>query len=331
MSLAAWVGFDDGRASVWASIQDANGHWMRPEPVALDGDRVNSLDLMADGRGRALAMWYEATRPGGGSIFANRFRTTAGWEGAVLVAESGMFPVAGFDASGGALAAWATLEGVMSARLLPDSGWTAEARGLGAGSGTSQVRLAVAPTGHALAVWREQDASAAYETRAALYAPDTGWSPRHRLGVGGDGTPQVLLDGTTGRGLVLAGTDGQVCSQAYLPSEGWGAVECLGPGSDARAAMDAAGVVTAVWTYDDAIWSARLPLRVIREAILLPYESRSLPGPDIRPRGATWTDESSCAPAVRPRLRPRWLRRRRWPREAATRASSAPGSGRSRR
>jgi hypothetical protein len=257
-ALSAWSEFDGTRTTLWSRPLDAHG-WRRTQPIELTGDRINSLDLVADGRGRALATWYEGTRPGGGAIFANLFEAAHGWRGAQLIASAGALPVAGFDASGRALAVWNTSDGIKTSRFLPGSGWTAEADGPGGGRSTYDVHLAVSPAGQGLAAWQQQNSTAAWELWAALYEPLTGWGAPRLLSRSDASEAQVVMD-AAGRGVVVWDESDFVLAQAYLPAAGWGRQERLGPGSRAIAAGDARGNVIIAWAGSGAIWFTRAAL-----------------------------------------------------------------------
>jgi hypothetical protein len=256
--LSAWSEFDGTRTTLWSRPLDDRG-WRRTQPIELTGDRINSLDLVSDGRGRALATWYEATRPGGGAIFANLFEAAHGWRGAQLIGSAGTFPVAGFDASGRAIAVWNTSDGIKTSRFLPGSGWTAETDGPGGGRSTHGVRLAVNPAGQGLAAWLAQNSTAARELWAALYEPLTGWGAPRLLSDSDPSEVQVVMD-ATGRGVVVWNESDFLFAQAYRPASGWGRQERLGPGSRAIAAGDAGGNVIVVWTGSGAIWFTRAAL-----------------------------------------------------------------------
>jgi hypothetical protein len=254
-ALSAWSEFDGTRTTLWSRPLDDHG-WRRTQPIELTGDRINSLGLVADGRGRALATWYEATRPGGGAIFANLFEAAHGWRGAQLIGSGGAFPVAGFDASGRAIAVWSTGDGIRTSRFLPGSGWTAETDGPGGGRSTYGVRLAVNPAGQGLAAWLEQNSTAASELRAALYEPLTGWGAPRLLSDSYPSEAQVVMD-EAGRAVVVWNESDFLFAQTYRPASGWGRQERLGPGSRAVAAGDAGGNVMVAWASSGAIWFTR--------------------------------------------------------------------------
>jgi hypothetical protein len=263
LMLAAWSEFDGQRTTLWSRPLDERG-WRRTQPIDLVGDTINSLSLVSSGRGQALAAWYEATRPGGGAIFANLFDESRGWSRAQQIGSAGTFPVGGFDASGAALVVWNTLDGVMMNRLLPERGWTGETKGPGGGRSNHNVSLAVGASGRALAAWNEQGPRAGWELWAAPYDPRTGWSAARQLSATEPSRANIVID-ASGRGVVLWYESGFIIAHTYAPAAGWGRQERVGLGSQpfagARplAGIDAQGNVTVVWNGDGLV-SSRLAL-----------------------------------------------------------------------
>jgi hypothetical protein len=256
LAVAAWLHYEDGNTAVWSSLREGEGSWTTAQSLDANGQDVNSLDLVTDGRGRALATWYEATGPIGGAVWAALF-DSGGWNAPVRLAETGTFPVAAFVGSG-AVVLWSSPEGTMVGTSGDGLSWSSPQDGPSARLLTFDLRVVFEPAGNALAVWRQQNAQAAFELWGSYYDRQRGWTDPQLLGASPFAEGEVVFDGR-GRGLVLRSTGGLVCAQIYTPAASWTEPpRCLGPGAEVRAGADGIGNVTAVWTNAGAIWFSRL-------------------------------------------------------------------------
>jgi hypothetical protein len=186
-------------------------------------------------------------------IFANHYRPGVGWDGAQPISPQEATtppndPQVGVDALGNVVAVWsrfspcspgcAPLYDVVGRRFDAALGWqeiVTIATGL---YGGRFPRVAVDPTGNALAVWDEDSNGSAagpvFEVWAARLAAGSGWAPAQRLQPQSTGSaylPVVVLD-SAGNGLAAwARIDGKewiVWAARFLATSGWGQPEAIG-------------------------------------------------------------------------------------------------------
>jgi hypothetical protein len=255
LAVAAWIQYADRNARVFASTREGGG-WTPAQPLDAEGRNVNSLDLVTDGRGRALATWYEATEGPGGPVLAAMFDGRQ-WSAPHPLTETGTFPAAAFAGSD-AVVLWNSAEGTMVRTTRDGVSWSPPQDGPSARVSTYDLRVAFDSAGNALAVWRQQNAQTTFELWGAYYGRQRGWTEPRLLGISPVADAEVVFAGE-GRGLILRSAGGLVCAQTYTPLASWTEPErCLGPGAEVRAGADAAGRVTAVWTNAGALWFSRL-------------------------------------------------------------------------
>jgi hypothetical protein len=231
--LAAWRQYDPGftwLSRVWAASYVPGAGWSAP--VALDSDLVGpvgeeqGLVLAATSDLNAIAMW---TANANGAVLANRFVPGSGWGGPVVVdapttqAGGTGLPAVAMDASGSAVAVWATTMhdadpngwDVYSARSA-GVGWTApEPIESAADSAYYYPAVAVDSSGAAFAVWSQSG-----QTRWNRYVPGVGWGAAATLAMTAGSTYSLAVDGT-GKALVLC--DAGVGTWAAEYAGGWGA------------------------------------------------------------------------------------------------------------
>ncbi|MBW2550881.1 MAG: hypothetical protein JRE19_09530 [Deltaproteobacteria bacterium] len=169
------------------------------------------------------------------------------------------------DPQGNAIAVWGqahgmevTGYGVWSNRFTPSRGWGTAERIEASGGGGADV--AIDPQGNALAVWRRWSAWADPSDTfwANRFTPSAGWQTEERIehnDQGGTGGPRVAMD-PQGNAIAVwsqwSGTRGNVWSNRFTPSEGWGTAERTEANTEHDAwnpqvAMDPQGNAIAVW------------------------------------------------------------------------------------
>lgn len=132
-------------------------------------------------------------------------------------------------------------------------------------------RIAVAPTGAAVAVWNQADGAGRTRIWARAYAPTGGWQPAIEIDNAGAtrsviGAPSIAID-HQGRAIAAwvqpdPGTTGDVGSlwaNRYDPASGWGIAELIDTRSsyvtNPKVAMNGAGTALVVWTQFDGVHS----------------------------------------------------------------------------
>jgi hypothetical protein len=161
--VAAWNSYYSGNERWTVQVAEKQGNqWSVPQAVS-GGRNASSPDLAAGTAGATVIWqggegedrWVEAASRGGGK-----------WAGPVKLSGPESFgPQVGMDTAGTAVAIWSSLHGeqgrYVESSTLPVGGqWSEPISVSGPVSGSSGVRLAVAPNGQTLAawsVWREPE------------------------------------------------------------------------------------------------------------------------------------------------------------------------------
>jgi hypothetical protein len=154
-----------------ANRYQAGGGWGTPATVAAARSGEPFPQVAMDAAGNALVVWRDGNLERR-AIWAARFAVGVGWGPPVLLGArvggiSGGHPRVAMDVEGNAIAAWRSFEAdrlnVYAAEFNLRRGWqVAQVVGSGPSAGTNldnlgPVALAVAPGGHAIVAWSQQD------------------------------------------------------------------------------------------------------------------------------------------------------------------------------
>ncbi len=268
-AIAVWHQLTGARRDVWWNRYTAGAGWGTAALLETDdaGDAINPAIAVAPS-GEAVAVWEQSdgTRS---NIWARRFTVAGGWADATLVETDGAGPAVradvGIDDAGAAIAVWYQSDGtrnnIRASRQTATGAWSAPDF-LESAAATAQFpKIAVGPTGPAIAVWHQSDGTAT-SIWANHYTVANGWEASGTLIETASGqalTPSIAIDGN-GRGWAAwsqdAGAgDDDAWAARYTVSSGWGdPVELENAAGDAgsvRIAMNRAGDAVAVWAQSD--------------------------------------------------------------------------------
>ena len=290
----------------------------------LDGiGDAGKPELAVDADGNTVVMWHQVEDERV-SVWFNRFAADSGWIGAEAVgspndASDLSRPAVAMDAVGNAIAVWERLDRDVSSiwsQRLPRSGEREESQQVEIESGDARTpRVAVDPTGNAIAVWvQQQTPDAPFSTWSNRYLASTGrWGDAELIGVESEDDetkPQIAMDGAGNAIAVWAQIGGAregIWSNRYLIDVGWETpapvgLRNLGPARTPELAANLFGDAVAVWVQfngvQDRVWSNRYtPSRgwSVSEAIDNNDPGRRPIGPQVAvdPQGnavAVWMD-----------------------------------------
>ena len=270
--------------TVVASRYTPDGGWgevQRIDDGSAEGSYETGIAMAANGG--AIAIWttFQTER---GSIFANRYTSTGGWETpeAIDNPEPGTNlpegPQVVMDGSGNGIVVWLQdypadigyLRRVTANRYTPDGGWE-DAEMIEGGKGTYSYlpHVSMNANGTAMVVWpgfnRDPEPGGVWSIR---YTPDSGWHTEELVEAYPALSalyPQVAVD-PTGNAVAVwqsygsyGSTQQNVWSSHYTSSEGWGTSvridHGLGVFSPPRLGVDASGKAIAVWAQSSASFS----------------------------------------------------------------------------
>ena len=193
--LVVWQQREPLCYSVWANRYTAGSGWGTAQVIENNdtstGGCDSEPDIAVDANGNAIAVWSQSTPATPASIVANRYTAGVGWGTVQLIETDNAGGAIGariaFDASGNALAVWDRGDGARS--NIWSNRYTA-----GVGWGTAQLietditgvmfvpRIAVDPSGNALAVW-QRNATNGTQTNIGVnrYTAGAGWGTAQAL------------------------------------------------------------------------------------------------------------------------------------------------------
>jgi hypothetical protein len=200
-AVAVWHQARSSRSIIFASRTQFGGSWGPPRPI----DDVNSSDakwpfIAIDSSGNATAVWkvlWDADHYG---VWSNRSGPNDVWEEARPIKDdlSGVgSPRVAMDSNGNAIAVWrqrfdATRSNVWASRSAAKGDWESAALiGAENAGGAGPPRLAIDPSGNALAVWTSVGV---WFNR---YTPSGGWGrpqPIQADNNGGSSRPDIAMD-----------------------------------------------------------------------------------------------------------------------------------------
>jgi hypothetical protein len=275
-ALAVWFRPDGANDRVQAAFRPAGGSFGPAQDLSAAGADAFTPRVAFDPAGNAIVVW---SRPSGGSrrIQAS-FRPAGGnFEAAQNLSPAGgdaFEPQIAIDASGNALAAWRRFDGAdyrVQAAFRPAGGAFGAASTLSAaGGGTEGPRIAFAPAGNALVVWRRFNGAnfriqARPRSAAGAYGVTQNLSPL----VGNAQRPEFAFDGSGNALVVWPRDDGaNLRAQARFRSAA-GALAGIqtlsaagGNAFGTQVAMDEAGNALVLWSrFDGADFRVQARLR----------------------------------------------------------------------
>lgn len=250
--------------------------WGAPVQLSSGGPgTVWSPEVAVDLFGNAVAVWEQNDddKFTQDSIWASRFTPAGGWSGPTQLAtgQGGIQgPHVAIDASGIAVAVWATSGTVwasdfvpeFSVRRPPHVGWSTPFATQGGGGYAGQPQLSLDGSGRALVVWYENDGNRS-SVWANWFAPGSGWEQPLEISSGTDdaGLPQVASSPTGTAIVAWMGVpfDNRYNSRLWVTSfsrgAGWAVPTRIGLGcpdfDSIRVASTAVGKGFMVWTQRD--------------------------------------------------------------------------------
>jgi hypothetical protein len=164
------------------------------------------------------------------------------------------------------MAVWLYFDGtdeqVWATSFEPDLGWGAPEI-IAARDGYSRYpRVAMDPSGNAMAVWQHDSRNQQYDVWGAAYTPSDGWQTPEPLDsdfTGDTGTPAVSMD-PSGNAMAVwarwASTRSAIAAARYTPTGGWSNAtriddDQVGNPNAPQVAMDPNGNAIAIWNGDD--------------------------------------------------------------------------------
>jgi len=275
-ALVVWVeggGFGNIRAARYLT---ATGVWTAPVTIsdpAMGYVYDAKPHLAADAAGNALVVWELAIpRSGFSEYVVQGVRFTAAsatWSSPVALGAITRFDTSGdddlavaADRFGNGVAVWKQVAGLQAARYLGGSGWGPAVDLTAPGQSGFLPRVGVDQSGNATVIWRSDGS-----VRTVRYtAASDGWSSTFDLTVAGspNAYPQLVVD-AAGNVTAIWEESGLRARRYSAASGAWQetrAVVSPGPGDPGpffvpQVAVDGQGVVTAVWSNNAIIQSAR--------------------------------------------------------------------------
>jgi hypothetical protein len=166
-AIAIWLQYDGVRYAVVSRRYTPGGGWESPIQLTLpSNDNGHAPRIAMDTQGNAFALWHEFD---GSSfaIWAARYDRTQAWVTLQVISSPAAFaddstlPQIEFDASGNAVAVWTKIANnanvVRANSYKAGAGWVGDET-ISTGNGPARLaRVAVSPSGSAVATWAEQD------------------------------------------------------------------------------------------------------------------------------------------------------------------------------
>ncbi len=282
-AFAIWQQFNGTHNEIWVNRHDPANGWGAANRLVAGSHEFENPAIAVAADGSAIAVWQQSD--GTVDIWANRYDPDSGWGMARRMGASYTWdenPAVAMSNDGSAIVVWGMyMEGseelaILAWRYISGSGWASEeetvlyqieefappAHGLSEAQVLGPPRIATAPDGTAIVVWRYRLlGSLGGVTLANRYVPGSGWDVPQRI----DGTvnvavesPQIVM-GADGSAIAvwtqLDGGRSAVWSNRFSPDDGWGSPRKIEAGDgDAglvQIAMDSGGSAVVVWRQWD--------------------------------------------------------------------------------
>lgn len=264
--LAVWSRFNGAVYDIWANQAAPGAAWGTAALLETEAGTASEPKLAVDGAGNVTAVWaqFDGVED---SMWSNRYDPGAGWGTSVLVeTTSGIAQYAHVAASenGTVFAVWTQNDGLVedawSNRYVLGAGWGTAARiEVNDISSAYFPQIAVDASGNAIAVWSEDEVggrrniwanrftSGSWGAQTLLETSDAGNVEQHSLAMDAAGNAIATWSQRDVGGVHL-----DVWAARYVPGSGWLApvlleTENVGPKTESRVAMNAAGDAIAVW------------------------------------------------------------------------------------
>jgi hypothetical protein len=275
-AMAVWQQRDPpgrgSKTSIWARHYNASSGWGAPGRITADDVQNSTAPRVAmDVNGNAIAVWDTRNNNGANSnIVANRYMAGtgagSGWGTPVRIElpdhNPNNYQIA-VNASGNAIAVWQQFDrvgirfNIRASHCVtgtgPGTGWS-PAQPLETANGDALYpHVALAASGHAMAVWLQLTDSGDYYMLASRYSP-SGWgSPSPISMPDAIGLPQLALDAAGNAIAIWFGPDGggvQAWTNRFTAGQ-WRSAAPLetvnNSNLEPQIAMASNGVATAAW------------------------------------------------------------------------------------
>lgn len=210
-AIAVWYKSDGTRTNIWANRYTSLG-WGTPALIETDnaGD-ARFPEIGVDSAGNAIVVWQQSNGSYN-SVWANRYSVATGWGTAVTIESQTAYantPDIAIDRNGNAIAVWTqgnpTRSNIWMNRYSIATGWGTESAIETGDFDSSLAKVAIDPSGNALAVWqRLQQGGAIADIWASRFNARSGWSAPAQIETDNAGTAlnsRIVIDS---RGNALA-------------------------------------------------------------------------------------------------------------------------------
>jgi hypothetical protein len=212
-AVAVWAQFDGARDNIMANRYLAGSGWGTAGLIETDNNGAAAdphVSVAADGNGMAVWQQSDGTRT---NIWANRFATATGWDGAMLIEHDDAGPATdpriAVDGTDNAVAVWVQNNSIWTARYTTGVGWNTATSISSGGTSVAAPQISADASGDAMAIWQQLDGT------------QNIWANRNSAGSGWDGAmliehddagpatdPQIAVDGNGNAVAVWAQSDG---------------------------------------------------------------------------------------------------------------------------
>ncbi len=264
----------DGTAfAIWART-DANGDlraetarydgtgWTTVEQLSAAGADAEYPDVVADGQGRAIAIWKNDD--GVNRTIQARIFDGTSWQAAEdlgAASPAGNTPVIAMNASGAAVAIWSVTSGpnllIRTSRYTPAGGWSTPANLSSTGT-AGLPDVAINASGKAIVAWKDASSST---VKATTY-DGTSWSAPETpsFAIASIDNPRVAINGSDAttviwNQLAASGPSRDIIVGSTFDGTNWSAPTPLTTSTDdnatnGRIVIDRFGVATVLWLDD---------------------------------------------------------------------------------
>jgi hypothetical protein len=268
-AFAVFSQSDGTSQNIYAHYYDPGFGWTGSTMISAGGSNAALPDIAVNTDGSAYAVFIQQSGPGFPS-YATRFTAGGGWTAQQSIASGANIsnhPRVATDDNGNAAAVfqeWIGSTAIYANIYNPASGWgTAAQIDTASGNEAEDPRVAYAPDGSILAVFRQSD-GAAYNIYKNRYIPGTGWTGTLMISDGAaldTDEPQLAIDSDGNAIVVYEQVDptavaGQIYAVRFDAAGGWGLPERIddtsgGMGENPRIAFDTDGNAVAVFEQLD--------------------------------------------------------------------------------
>jgi hypothetical protein len=262
-AVAVWKA-DGAPQRLQVAERRADGTWSTPVTISTADRHAYQHQVVADAQGGATVVWGSSPMTGDDPVdeivWAAHRPAGGAWDPPVKLAVEGFTPHLGVDAEGTVTAVWRQndSQAVQAASLSLGGSWSSPVTLSEPAQNATAPRVAVNPSGAAVAVWRGYDGSH-WRVQSAARPAGGAWSTPTTVSEPGREADRIDL-AIDSRGNAVAvwwrrgvvNVDVDAVQVADLPASGsWSVPFTVTPdyahALDPRVAMDAEGNVHAVW------------------------------------------------------------------------------------